>query len=247
MAWSLELCSECWAIKTGRKLLPQAPARCPRFNSWQAPSNPFSALSRLRMHAGHDGVCRYVHQYSTTYAASNSKGSRTKGVVALGRSCRMSSCKPNVYKVDRRVWAVPVQWAAATGKWWLATISPPLTWGRKGPEIRGSNGRDWTQGQGTTLHHPFIKLQLAAALPPNANHPRASTANSTVLARQARDENLTWGWGDECVYVPTYLRTCVSAWVRTPLPALPPFVCLPLWSLLVASPPPIPGRQHPCP
>lgn len=116
MAWSLELCSECWAIKTGRKLLPQAPARCPRFNSWQAPSNPFSALRRLRMHAGHDGVCRYVHQSSTTYAASNSKGSRTKGVVTLGRSCRMSSCKPNVYKVDRRVWAVPVQWAAATGQ-----------------------------------------------------------------------------------------------------------------------------------
>lgn len=113
-----------------------------------------------------------------------------------------------------------MQWAAATGQLVAGHYFPPPTWGRKGPEIRGSNGRDWTQGQGTTLHHPFIKLQLAAALPPNANHPRASTANSTVLARQARDENLTWGWGDECVYVPTYLRICVGTYPPTCPPSL---------------------------
>ena len=180
-------------------------------------------------------MCRYVHHYSSTYAASNAKGSRTKGVVALGRSCRMSSCSQTFTTVDRPVWAVPVQWhewAVATGKWWPLFQPPSFDLGKKRSRNQGIEVEEiGPRGQGTTLHHPFIKLQLAAALPPNANHPRASTANSTVLARQARDENLTWGW----IRIPQYV------------PSLPPFVCLPLWSLLVASPPPIPGRQHPCP
>lgn len=71
---------------------------------------------------------------------------------------------------------------------WQWPLFPPLDLGKKSPEIRGSSGRDWTQacpgGQGTTLHH-----HQAAAATANANHPRASTANSTVLATQARDES----------------------------------------------------------
>lgn len=51
----------------------------------------------------------------------------------------------------------------------------------------------------------------------------------------------------KCTYVPACLRVCLRGYVPPgTFHSLPSSVC-PSGPLLVASPPPIPGRQHPCP
>lgn len=82
----------------------------------------------------------------------------------------------------------------------------PLDLGKKSPEIRGSIGRDWTQGQGTTLHH-----HQAAALPQTLIIPgQARPIQPFWRGRPETRRDLTWArwgvcWLVRCTMYPPYL------------------------------------------
>lgn len=82
----------------------------------------------------------------------------------------------------------------------------PLDLGKKSPEIRGSIGRDWTQGQGTTLHH-----HQAAALPQRLIIPgQARPIQPFWRGRPETRRDLTWAhwgvcWLVRCTMYPPYL------------------------------------------
>lgn len=109
------------------------------------------------------------------------------------------------------VWAV-----RCSGQWPLFSPRPGEG---KSPEIRGSNGRDWTQGQGTTLH-----LHQAAALPQTLIIPgQARPIQPFWPGRPETRRDLTWAcWGLRVLGA--VLLAC-TMYPCTPVPIPPPPLC----------------------